>query len=106
MDRMADREFLVKLTRSLMDEGKLIEAGWIAMRLACIPLDAPAVQLQDMKMAFMAGAHHLFASVLGGMEDDNEPTATDMRRMELIDAELMAFTEELKAWVARGPSRG
>lgn len=103
---MADREFLVKLTRRLMDEGKLIEAGWVSLRLACIPLNAGPDQLREMRLAYMAGAQHLFSSVLGGLEDDSEPTATDMRRMALIHVELNAFGEELKAWAERGPSRG
>jgi hypothetical protein len=107
MDWMADREFLVKLTRSLMDEGKLIEAGWVTMRLACIPLDAPAVQLENMKLAFMAGAQHLFSSMMSGLEDGDDATFADMRRMTLIEAELTAFTLELKKWVATGvPPRG
>jgi hypothetical protein len=29
-----------QLTKRLADEGKLVEAGWVAMRLNAIPLDA------------------------------------------------------------------
>jgi hypothetical protein len=43
---MADRQFLEQLSRKLADEGKLIEAGWVALRLQAIPHNAPAVQLQ------------------------------------------------------------
>jgi hypothetical protein len=101
---MADREFLVRLTRQLMDDGKLIEAGWTALRIACIPLNAGPDQLREMKLAFMAGAQHLFSCVIG-LDDGVEPTGDDMRRMELIHAELEAFADELKAWAARGLSR-
>ena len=40
---MADRQFLERLTKTLADEGKLIEAGWVSLRLAAIPLDASAI---------------------------------------------------------------
>jgi DNA modification methylase len=45
---MADRAFLERLSRELTDQGKLIEAGWVSLRLAAIPLDASALQLQEM----------------------------------------------------------
>ena len=98
---MADRQFLVQLSKRLADEGKLIEAGWISLRLAVIPLDAPAVQLEEMRNAFMAGAQHLFASLLTILEPDTNPTDADMMRMDLIDQELRAFVEELKLRVSR-----
>jgi hypothetical protein len=80
-----------------MDQGKLIEAGWIGMRLACVPDDAPAIQLEEMRMAFFAGAQHLFGSLTGGgLDPDAEPTDADIRRMDLIDAELRAFIKDFE----------
>lgn len=61
---MADRQFLEQLSRRLADEGKLIEAGWVGLRLAAVPLNAPAAQLEEMRNAFMAGAQHLFSSII------------------------------------------
>ena len=98
---MADRHFLTQLTKRLADEGKLIEAGWVAMRLHVIPLDAPADQLQEMRLAYMAGAQHLFSSIMDALDLDQEPTDADMRRMDLIDKELRTFGEELKLRVQR-----
>ena len=92
---MADRQFLEQLSRELADKGKLIEAGWVAMRIAVIPHDAPPVQLDGMRLAYMAGAQHLFSSIMGIMDADAEPTEADMRRMDLINAELKAFADEL-----------
>lgn len=103
---MADRQFLTQLSRKLADEGKLIEAGWIGLRLAAIPHNAPAVQLSEMRMAFMAGAQHLFSSMLDVMEEGHEPTDNDMNRMDLINAELEAFAEELKLRVAKTEGSG
>jgi hypothetical protein len=93
---MADRKYLEDLSRRLADEGKLIEAGWVSLRLHAIPADASAVQLDNMHMVFMAGAQHLFASIMTIFDQEAELTDADMRRMELIERELDIFREELK----------
>lgn len=98
---MADRTYLEDLSRRLADEGKLIEAGWVAMRITMIPLDAPAVHLQEMRLVYMAGAQHLFASIMMILEPGTEATDADMRRIDLIDRELKAFGKELELRVAR-----
>jgi hypothetical protein len=88
---MADKAWLERESRALTDKGKLIEAGWIGLRIAAIPLDASALQLQEMRMAFFAGAQHLFASILTILEPDAEPTDKDLERMDLIQRELQDF---------------
>jgi hypothetical protein len=98
---MADRQFLETLSRKLADEGKLIEAGWVSMRLHAIPLNAPAVQLESMRMAFMGGAQHLFASIMTILDPRTEGTEADLRRMDLIHEELESFRRELELMVAR-----
>ena len=40
---MADRASLERLSRSLADQGKLIEAGFVGLRLACDLDNAPAI---------------------------------------------------------------
>ena len=89
-------EELQRLHRTLADSGKLIEAGWISLRLADIPRNAPSVQIEEMRNAFMAGAQHLFASIMQSLDPENEPTEADMRRMGLIEAELALFSKELQ----------
>ncbi len=96
---MADRAYLERLTKQLADQGKLIEAGWVALRLQAIPSNAPALQLREMRMAFMAGAQHLFASMIGMLDPGTDETPDDMKRMDLIHAELEAFCAELMRWV-------
>ena len=98
---MADRAFLERLTRELADQGKLIEAGWVALRLNAIPLNAPGQQLHEMRLAYMAGAQHLFTSIMSMMDPGSEETDADMRRMDLINNELEAFRDELKLWVGK-----
>ena len=99
---MADRAYLERLTKELADKGKLIEAWWAGLRLIAISADAPAVQLREMRLAYMAGAQHLFSSMMNIMDKDREPTAADLNRMDLIDKELSAFVSELETWVERG----
>lgn len=91
---MADRAHLERLSRELTDKGMLIEAGFVSLRLAAIPLDAGATQLREMRMAFFAGAQHLFGSIMTIMDEDREPTEADLRRMDLIDAELKKFIRD------------
>ena len=103
---MADRHFLEQLTKRLADDGKLIEAGWVSMRLHAIPLNAPADQLHEMRLAFMAGAQHLFASMIGMLDPEPTETPDDMKRMDLIHQELEAFRGELELWVVKEKGRG
>jgi hypothetical protein len=89
------KEVLIKLSRKLADEGKLIEAGWIGLRIT-MDRDAPQVQLDEMRYAFISGAQHLFASIMNILDLDREPTAADLRRMSLIHTELQSFESEIK----------
>lgn len=85
------------VANKMADDGKLIEAGWMALRLAAIPKDAPRVQVDEMRLAFMAGAQHLFASIMGILDPGDEPTEADLRKMDLIAAELDKVRGELAA---------
>jgi hypothetical protein len=98
---MADRKYLEQLSRKLADDGKLIEAGWVSLRIMAVPLNAPPVQLEEMRNAFMAGAQHLFSSMMTILDPGTEETPDDMRRMGLIADELEAFGRELELRVAR-----
>ena len=93
---MADRAHLERVTRDLIDSGKFIEAGWVSMRIACDLVDAPADQLREMRMAFFAGAQHLFGSILSVLEPGDEPTEKDLKRMDLIHTELQDFIKDFE----------
>lgn len=92
----ADPKLVERLTKSLVNEGKIIEAGWASLRITVIPPDAPPVQINSMREAFFAGAQHLFGSIMTMLDPDAEPTDADMRRMRLIDNELKQFLREYK----------
>lgn len=94
---MADDAFLLRLQKDLADAGKLVEAGWVGFRLAVVPKDAGPTQLSEMKMAFMAGAMHVFTALVGVLDEGTEETEADMRRMSLLHEELEKFAAEFKA---------
>src|SRR5262249_15211183 len=82
------QQIATDVTRDLMDKGKLIEAGFAAFRSIVIPKDAPDIQVREMRLAFLAGAEHVFSSMLTGLDPDAEPTDADLRRMQLIQDEI------------------
>lgn len=93
---MSHKALIDELTKKLIDDGRLIEAGWQALRISAIPHSASEVQIKEMRQAFFAGAQHLYASILSFLEPGTEETPNDMRRMELLDKELRQFVQELR----------
>ena len=90
------KEVVDRICKQFVDEGKLVEAGWQSLWLTSVPEDTPKVQLDEMRMAFFAGAQHLFGSIMSILEPDAEPTEKDLQRMDLIHRELERFIEEFK----------
>jgi len=105
MTREELNKILDPLVKRLSDDGRLIEMGWIALRRMAVPPDAPDIQVSEMRMAYMAGAQHLFASMMGFLDPGEEPTDTDMRRIELIHRELEAFRKEMELRVSKTEGR-
>lgn len=103
---MPDRAYLERLIRSLMDEGKIIEAGWVGLRLAAIADSAPPTQLSEMRMAFFAGAQHLFSSIMSALDPGKEETPGDIHKMSQIQVELDRFEDELRLRIAKPKGRG
>lgn len=83
------------LLRELSDRGQIIEGGWRAYELLTLR-GTSELQRSECRKAFFFGAQHLFASVLGMMDEDKEPTAQDLERMDKLDKELKRFIEEMK----------
>jgi hypothetical protein len=94
---MTEQE-IEKLTQGLTDAGLLIEAGWVGLMHAAMAKDASDIQVKEMRMAFFAGAQHLFASIMTIMEPgDDEPTDKDLDRMSQIADELERFRNNFEA---------
>ena len=98
MTNKPTREELAALTQALTDKGLLIEAGFKSLCMMALPADVPAAQLDALRTFFFAGAHHTFSSVMAMFEeaDDDNVTADDLRRMNLINQELVVFLEGFK----------
>jgi len=85
-----------KVMQDLADKGQIIEGGWAGLRLMAINPDAPPVQLDVMRMAFFAGAHHLYSSILAILDPGAEVTERDLEMMAKIRAELDEFGDQLE----------
>jgi hypothetical protein len=93
----ADAVDLDQLAAALVDQGLLIEAGFVSLCLCVIPADAPGEQVRDMKLAFFAGAQHLFSSLIRTLDPGAGVTRRDLDRVRNIEAELQRFADDLRA---------
>ena len=93
-----------RLAKGATDQGRLIELGFVAFSRYVIPKDASPTQRREMMIAFMAGAQHLFGSIMGILDPGTEPTEKDLRRMDLIAREMEEWTAILSERV--NPSQG
>lgn len=84
------------IAKKLVDRGCLIEAGWQSLRTLSLPADVPALQLEEMRNAFFAGAQHVFGTMINMLDPDKEPTENDLCRMSMIHSELTQFIAEFK----------
>lgn len=87
-----DSKFINDLTKSLIDHGRIIEAGFAGYKLmAYSTTPLPAAQEEDLRNTFFAGAQHLFSSIMHVLDSGIEPTETDLNRLTLINNKLNEF---------------
>jgi hypothetical protein len=84
-----------KVLAEWADKGKIIEGGWMAYVATSGLETASETQRTEMCKAYMLGAQHLFASIMGILDPGSEPTEKDLKRMGLIHNELEAFRRSL-----------
>ena len=84
------------ITKNLADEGKLIEAGFNVLCKLMIPSNASEEQINDMRLAYMAGAQHLWASIMVSLDPGEKETVDDLARMGKIATELEAWKQTLE----------
>lgn len=85
-------ELAVELSKQLVDRGKIVEGGFAGF--ATTMPNASEHQISDMRIAFFAGAAHLFRSMMVVLDSGEEPTEQDVARMGRINAEV----EQFEAW--------
>ena len=83
------------ITKKAADKGKIIEFGFRALMESAWPT-ATDEQKEELRMAFFAGAQHLWGSMISLVESGEEASAEELRRIILIDAELNSFIREFK----------
>jgi hypothetical protein len=101
---MADPGYIEEMVKRLADEGKLLEAGWVAMRRSPLLSHASGPMLEISRISYLAGCQHLFTSIMAMMDPGVMETENDLRRMDLIAKELDGVTQELKLRIL--PTKG
>lgn len=89
-----------ELAKKLADDSKMVEGGWLGFLLALKLKDAPPDQLREMRLAFFAGAMHVFFTLMHILDPGQEPTEKDMQRMDKLHEELDRFRKEMEALAA------
>ena len=91
-----NREMVNEITKKLVDGGFIVEAGWMSFKLLTLSPHAPAEQVEALRLAFFAGAQHLWGSIFSVLDSGSEPTERDLRRMDIINRELQEFIKNFK----------
>jgi len=89
--------------KEMADKGMLVAAGFAAFRIVAGDRVPPDVLL-TVHTAYMAGAEHLFTTIMSILEPGDEPTEKDTDRIELIYQELQRWRAKMveqHGWVAR-----
>lgn len=69
---------------------------WERYRRQVIPANAGRVQVEETRRAFYGGAGNMFALLTNSVsEGDSEPSAADLALLEGLQAELLAFQDEM-----------
>jgi len=90
------RKIVERVTGHYADRGQIIGVGYASFIANSYSgwETMPPGQLDQLRVAFFAGAQHLFGSIMNMLHPNTEPTEQDMQRMNLIYHELNAFIAE------------
>lgn len=70
--------------------------AWASFERNVVPPSAGATQRQEMRLAFYAGAHSLFTSILKGLSPGAEPQPSDLAMLDDISAEFDEHLVEVR----------
>lgn len=92
------RKTVDDVTKALVDQGKLIEAGFVSYMHTCFGADyltkISSAKISEMRQAFFGGSQHLFGSIMSFLDAGEEPTDKDLDRMGQVHEELDRFIKE------------
>lgn len=83
------------ICRALIDQGKLIEAEFMALRFCAMDADALEVEVREARQIFFLGAQYVFSRIRLMLEPGAEVTENDRTRITLFQTELETFVEQL-----------
>lgn len=98
------KEIAAAINKAAVDDGKLIETGFDALRALAIAKDVPQIQVDEMRLAFMAGAQHLWAAMMDFLDPGSDETPADLQRMQSIQEELDRWEQKIRLRIE--PSHG
>jgi hypothetical protein len=79
-----------------MSNIEIIKAQWETYYLQIlVPAKAGAIQVQECRRAFYAGANALLSSIMGLLQPGTEPTPADMDMMDNIEQEFRRFARDI-----------
>lgn len=73
----------------------MLKEHWASFEREIIPREAGAVQREEMRRAFYAGAQACYTGILRMLEPGTEPTENDLLKMAALHAELQQFVKSL-----------
>ena len=97
-------EIAAAINKAAVDNGKLIETGFDSLRTLAIAKDAPQVQVDEMRLAFMAGAQHLWGAMMDFLDPGVDETPADLMRMKSIQDELDRWEQKIRLRIE--PTKG
>lgn len=74
----------------------LIEREWLSFAERVLPANAPAIQRQEMRRAFFAGAGRLFESLTNAVGTDDVSEDAGMDIMQGVEDEIRAFLRDVE----------
>lgn len=89
----------LEITRRLANQGQLINGGFAAYLLVegISPQSTDLLRIRD---AYMAGAEHLWSSILATLDPGGKETPSDVRRLDAIQRELDAWRKTKETIIA------
>jgi hypothetical protein len=85
MGLIFDDETLERLTNEFMDEGQVLEAGWVGFRAMCLPKDVHPETEAAFRQVYFIGAKCLMTAM--------EVTHFSQHRITQLQAELIHWDE-------------
>ena len=80
-----------------MPKRLIVAELWNEFSRKVIASDAPAIQRQEMRHAFYAGAEGLLKAIERCLDPGTDATDADLRMMEGVNQELMDFAKAVAA---------